>query len=165
MNIAFTSPLEQEPGIIADLLKSSYAELVSAAPQYWRQEVANWEEFDKDVLRYPNSVGACVFLTWADDLVIGLGSYDNRPMPDYGIIGHNCILPAFRGKGLGRLQILEILRRFEKMEILMAKVSTNEHPFFIPAQKMYIACGFREVRRVTWDRNPELHLIEYEKKL
>jgi hypothetical protein len=30
---------------------------------------------------------------------------------------------------------------------------------------MYAACGFREVRRIPWDRDPRQRVIEYEKKI
>lgn len=165
MNIKFTTALEQKPGIIADLLKCSYADIVSSVPEDWGQEKANWEEFDREVFLFPDSVGACAFLTWWDGRLVGFGSCDPRQRPHFGIVGHNCILPEFRGKGFGKQQIHEILRRFAAMGILLAKVSTNAHPFFIPAQRMYLSCGFTEVRRVPWDRNPELHIIEYERKL
>lgn len=165
MQITFTTPLAQKPGSIADLLKSSYAEIVSSAPEEWEQEISHWEEFDADVFQFPDTVGACAFLTWYDERLAGMGSYDNQQRPRFGIVGHNCILPEFRGKGFGKLQMNEILRRFTAMRILLAKVSTVDHRFFIPAQRMYLSCGFREVRRAPWDRNPELNIIEYEKKL
>ena len=38
--------------------------------------------------------------------IAGFGSWDPRQAPDYGIIGHNCVLPEFRGEGLGKQQIL-----------------------------------------------------------
>ena len=165
MKIEFTTALDQKAGIIVDLLKRSYTKLLSSVPQYWSQEIANWEEFDRDVFQFPDTVGACTFLTWCDGRLVGLGSYDNRPRPHWGIIGHNCILPEFRGRGIGKQQIWEILHRFNTMKIILAKVSTNDHPFFIPAQRMYQALGFRETRRVPWERNPEINVVEYEKRL
>jgi GNAT superfamily N-acetyltransferase len=165
MNIRFTSLREQQPGIIASLLKRSYAELVAADPVLWSQEARNWEEFDQEVFQHPDTVGSCVFLTWAGGQLVGFGSYDPRGKPEYGVIGHNCILPEFRGKGLGKQQIQEILRRFQTIGIRTAKVSTNDHPFFVPAQRMYTASGFREVGRISWDRDPRLKLIEYEKEI
>lgn len=51
------------------------------------------------------------------------------------------------------------------MAIETARVSTSDHPFFVPAQRMYAACGFREVRRIRWDRDPGLRMIEYEKEI
>lgn len=165
MKIKFTSPLEQKPGRIADLLKRSYAELVSSDSKHWGREEAKWEEFDNEVFcRYPETIGACVFLTWWDDQLVGFGSYDPRQKPAAGIVGHNCILPEFRGRGLGKSQIHEILRRFQIIGITTARVTTNDHPFFLPAQRMYRACGFREVGRIPWDCDPSLQLIEYERE-
>lgn len=86
-------------------------------------------------------------------------------MPAYAIVGHNCILPEFRGKGLGKQQIQEILRRFQTLGIKTARVLTNDHPFFLPAQRMYGAIGFRELRRIPWDRDPNQKMIEYEKEI
>lgn len=165
MNIKFNSPLEFKPGIIVGLLERSYAEMISSDPKYWSQEKQTWTEFDKEVFRYPNSIGACMFLTVVDDQLVGFGSYDNRQMPEFGIVGHNCILPEFRGRGFGKQQIFEILNRFRSMGIKTAKVSTCSHPFFVPAQRMYISCGFIEVNRRPWDMDSSQDIIEYEKEI
>jgi len=162
MNLEFTTPFDQKPGTVASLLKQAYADLVNGDPLLWEPEQANWERYDCEVFGQPASVGACIFLTRLDGRILGFGSWDPRQRPSFGIIGHNCILPEFRGRGFGRQQIQEILRRFRKVAIKMAKVSTLDHPFFIPAMRMYAACGFREVRRVPWDRDPTKTMIEYE---
>jgi hypothetical protein len=44
-------------------------------------------------------------------------------------------------------------------------VTANDHPSFIPAQRMYAACAFQEVRRFLWERNPSIKLIEYEMEI
>jgi GNAT superfamily N-acetyltransferase len=165
MNLRFTSPYDQKPGILASMLKRCYAKLVTSDPGLWLPEQRGWDEFDSDVFENPRTIGACVFLSWFGNQVVGIGSYDPRQKPESGIIGHNCILPEFQGKGFGKQQIQEILRIFEDMGIRRAKASTNDEPFFIPAQRMYEACGFREVRRVPWDRKPSIELIEYEKEV
>ena len=90
---------------------------------------------------------------------------DLRRIRNFGIVAHICFLPQFRGRGLVRRQIEEVLRRFEALKIRTARVSTTDHWFFVPAQRMYVACGFREVRRVPWDRDPSLMTIEYEKEI
>jgi hypothetical protein len=46
-----------------------------------------------------------------------------------------------------------------------ALVTTCDHPFFVPARRMYQACGFHEVRRVPWDRDPGRTIIEYERQV
>jgi GNAT superfamily N-acetyltransferase len=161
----FTSPQVQKPGTIADILKACYASLVASDPDLWSNETEGWERFDIDVYEDPAAIGECTFLSWVDEQLIGFASYDPRQWPSVGIIGHNAILPEFQGRGMGKKQILEILQRFRKMGFKKAKVSTLDHPFFIPAQLMYIACGFCESRRIPWEGSPKYKLIEYEQDI
>jgi len=165
MNIRFTSPLEYKRGIIADLLKESYRELVLSNPGLWGQEEIKWNEFDSEIFEYPDSIGRCVFLTLLERQIVGFGSFDPRHRPDFGIVGHNCILPEFRGRGYGKQQLLEILRRLQSLSIKKAKATTGSHPFFIPAQRMYSSCGFIEVSRGPWAGDPSQEIIEFEKRI
>lgn len=161
-DLKFTPPHVQKSGTIAAILKTCYAGLVSSDPDLWSNEEAGWERFDADVYEDPATIGDCTFLSWLDDKLIGFASYDPRQWPTYGIIGHNCIFPEFRGRGWGKKQILEILKRFQKMGFKKAKVSTLDHPFFVPAQAMYLACGFCESGRFPWEGSQKYRLIEYE---
>lgn len=163
MNIRFASPLDYERGMIARLIKEIYRELVLSNPKVWKQEEIKWNEFDKEVFEHPDSIGNCVFLTLLERQIAGFGSYDPRRRPDFGIIGHNCIHPEFRGQGHGKQQILEIIRRFQSLGIRRAKASTGSQPFFVPAQRLYLSCGFIEVGRRPWDVDPSQNIIEYEK--
>ncbi len=165
MRLRFTSPRDQRPGVVASLLKRSYAALVESDSEHWAPEIPEWEAFDREVFEHPDTVGSCVFLSWAEDQLVGFGSYDPRQRPAVGIVGHNCILPEFRGRGFGKQQIREILRRFQVNEIRLAKVSTNDHPFFVSAQRMYAACGFHEMGRHPWDGDTSQNVIEYEKEM
>lgn len=165
MKLKFTSPHDQQPGLIASILKQSYADLLESDEEHWGPEVPKWEQFDLEVFQHPDTIGSCVFLSWSDDHLVGFGSYDPRQKPKFGIIGHNCVLPAFRGKGFGKQQIQEILRRFQAQGISTAKTSTLAGTWHIPAQRMYIACGFRETGRHPWDGDPSQTVIEYEKQL
>lgn len=164
MKIDFVTISDQQPGRIATLLRASYAHLLKLEPR-WASENKKWEEYDRQVFAHPGAVGARIFFTRLDGHVVGFGSWDPRQGPEYGIVGHNCILPEFRGKGLGKLQIQEILRRFQIHGIKTAKASTGDHPFFIPAQRMYLACGFREVRRTARKTGFGLKIVEYERDL
>ena len=166
MKLKFTLPHDQHPGVIASMLKRSYAELLESDQEHWGPEVPKWEQFDREVFDYPDTVGSCVFLSWSNtDQLVGFGSYDPRQKPEFGIVGHNCVLPEFRGRGFGKLQIQEILRRLRAKGIRCAKVSTNDHPAFIPAQRMYVACGFQETNRQPWANDASQKLIEYEMRL
>jgi GNAT superfamily N-acetyltransferase len=165
MNLKFSSALGQKQGTIANLLKQSYAELISSEPYLWGQEKKNWEQFDRDVFEYLDTIGASVFLSWKDDHLVGLGSYDPRQKPELGIVGHNCIIPDFRRKGFGKLQIYEILDRFRSLGIQKVIATTNEHPFFYSAQRLYISCGFQEYRRYAGGPDFRHRLIDYTKNL
>ena len=165
MRLRFTRPRVQQRGLIASMLKRSYTDLVELDQQHWGPEVPKWEEFDREVFEHPDTVGTCVLLTWSGDRLVGFASYDPRQRPEFGIVGHNCVLPEFRGNGFGKQQIQEIVRRFRAMGIRLAQVSTSENPFFTPAQRMYTACGFRETGRRPWDGDASQNVIEYEMKL
>jgi GNAT superfamily N-acetyltransferase len=165
--ITFSSPLTYGPGIILRLLKESYAEMISMDPSFWKREEQFWAKYDHDVFQNPDSIGTCTFVSLIGKTVIGMGSFDPRQCPDHGIIGHNCVLPLYRGKGYGKKQIEEICSQLRIRGCTKASVSTGDHRFYIPAQRMYLACGFREIRRnVEWIRpNPHFKMIEYEKEL
>ena len=163
--LTFESITPYEPGIISSLLSESYGELLSSGAQFWQGEKKNWIKFDAEVFDNPATVGQCVFLTRVNARIIGFSSFDPRHGALSGRIGHNCILPAFRGQGFGTYQLYETLRRLTMRSIRKAVATTSEHPFFIPAQRMYLSCGFRETKREDNHRQPEYRVIEYEKEL
>lgn len=165
IELIYTSPFEAGPGVIARLLNESYAELVEAEPDTWEAEKANWKESDGKVFENPDTIGACTFLSWHEKSLVGFFSFDPRGAPAHGVIGHNCILPLYRNHGLGKQQVREILSRFRQRGIRQAQVSTNDHPFFLAAQRMYIACGFVEVGRTQWDRDQRRNIIHFEARL
>jgi hypothetical protein len=101
MKLRFISPHDQQPGLIASMLKQSYADVVESDPLHWGPKVPKWEQFDREVFEHPDTVGACVFLSWSGDQLVGFGSYDPRQKPEFGIVGLNCVLPEFCGRGSG----------------------------------------------------------------
>jgi GNAT superfamily N-acetyltransferase len=165
MEFRFMAPRMNEAGHFALMLKRVYAPLIESDPDTWGQERAEWEEFDRQVFQNLETIGSCVFLTRSGDELVGFGSYDPRQRPQFGIIGHNCVLPEFQGQGIGSAQVREIIRRFQFLGIRLARVSTGDQPFFTPARRMYVGCGFREIRRAPWQREPRQNIIEYEKDL
>jgi len=92
---------------------------------------------------------------------IGFASWDPRAYPAYGIIGHNCILPAFQGQGYGTAQVRRALDILRARGFEQARVTTGDHPFFRPAQRIYAACGFRETGRGYRDPRAALNMIDY----
>mgnify|MGYP001589717652 CR=1 FL=1 len=162
------SPLTFEPislcsaGALAEIIGKSYSELVEKWPEAWEREHEKWEDFDRQAFAHPDTVGKCVFVGRFEDQYVGLASYDPRPEPSYAIIGQNCVLPEFRGRGFGKQQILEILRRFKDRDIRKARVVTSDHPFFRPAEGLYRSLGFQEVRRFAGGPDRRYRLIELE---
>jgi GNAT superfamily N-acetyltransferase len=150
------------PGALADIIGRSYAELVGKWPEPWEQEREKWADFDRQAFALPDTVGRCVFVSCLEDRPVGLASYDPRPGPRYGIVGQNCVLPEFRGRGFGKRQILEILRRFRETRMRAARVTTSEHPFFNPARRMYRSLGFKEIRHYPGGPDLCFKLIELE---
>ena len=165
MNLEFISPQGQEPGLIASLLTRSYGDILASEPTLWGPEQVGWERYDREVFRQPETVGACIFLSRWQHEIVGFASWDPRGQPRYGVVGHNCVLPAYRGRGCGKQQIQEVLRRLRAMGMRKARVTTNDHPFFIPAQRMYVSCGFQAVGRVPWESDPRQMLIKYEREI
>jgi GNAT superfamily N-acetyltransferase len=155
----------RQRGLLAAMLAQSYASLLRTDPDLWRPEEEKWDQFDRDVFDRPDAVGACVFLSSVGTRLVGFGSYDPRGAPEFGRVGHNCILPEFRGRGFGKLQVQEILRRLSARGIRVARVSTLSGAGHVPAQRMYLGCGFRETTRRPWDRDPGQAVIEYERAL
>jgi GNAT superfamily N-acetyltransferase len=153
------------PGDLASIIGRSYAALLEESPENWDAERGKWGEFDRQVFAWPDTIGACVFVSRLDRQPVGLASFDPRPAPVYGLVGQNCVLPEYRGRGFGKKQILEILARFRDRGIGAARVTTSGHPFFLPAREMYRSLGFREIRRFPGGPDPRYQLIELGREL
>ena len=157
--LTFEDISDYKPGIIFSLLSQSFAEL-------WNDELEEKiKQFDKEVFESPDTVGACTFISTLNGKAVGMASWDPRQGPELGEIGFNCILPEYQGKGFGKAQIKEIFRRLKEAGFEKAFVRTGEHPFFAKAQKMYVACGFRESKRYPIGDQPGYGTIDYEIEL
>jgi GNAT superfamily N-acetyltransferase len=160
--LAFRPVTQYKPGILASFLHQCYTKLLSNEPLYWQPEEEKWLRFDQDVFNNPKTIGRCVFITCLGEEEIGFASFDPRRGPEFGLIGHNCVLPCFQKDGRGKRQVLEILERFRQRGIKRARVVTSDHSFFLPARKMYLGCGFHETRRLIGGPDPRYELVEYE---
>lgn len=158
-HLAFRPATEYAPGTVYTLLAECYAAVLDAALQ------DSLRQFDREVFAAPDTVGACALISSLDDVIIGFLSYDPRQGPAVGLVGHNGVLPAFRSRGHGTRQILEILRRLTAQRFACARVSTSEHPFFAPARRMYEKCGFHLFRRTSGDNRSPFDIVHYEKSL
>ena len=76
--------------------------------------------------------------------MVGHITWDPRNIPDYAIIGHNCILSKYKGKGLGKAQLTEAIRRIKEYDVKKIIVTTNEITF--AAQKNYESVGFQKIK-------------------
>ena len=143
-----------EKGIVFDLLYQSFEPLMNLELE------ANLKRYDQEIFDNPETIGTSLFLTQFDGKRIGMASWDSRQFPK-AIIGYSCILPDFQGNGFGKKQLLELLQRLRKDGFTEAIVTTGEHPFFVPSQKMYSSCGFQELRRYNEGRDPRYGSIDY----
>jgi predicted acetyltransferase len=157
--LRFEPITKYKQGLIFSLLSQSFAQL-------WNEKLEiKIRNADKEIFENPDTVGACTFITTLNGKVVGMASYDPRQGPEVGIIGYNCIVPESHGKGFGTQQIKEILRRFREMKFHKAIVTTGDHSFYEPAQKMYLACGFKETKRYNDGREPRYGSIDYQIEL
>ena len=162
MMIEFASFREHSKGLLVSLLSQSYADYFQYDPECKKVWQKDWKGYDSDVFQYPDTVGACGFVTSLEGRAIGFASWDPRQLPEIGIIGHNCILPSFRGNSYGKRQIVKALDILKEKGCRTVCVTTGEHFFFRPAQQMYISCGFREVKRSIADPPAKFGTIDYE---
>lgn len=148
------------------MLRQSYAPLLQPGGLMDASEIARWEQYATDIRENPATVGACIFLTCLDGQICGFGSWDPRPDPVYGraSVGHNCILPEYRQRGLGRRQISEILDRLRRRGACGCQVTTGAHPFYLPARKMYESCGFRRADGLTQEPDIVAYAIDFHSK-
>jgi GNAT superfamily N-acetyltransferase len=130
------------------MLAEVYGGLLAELPAEKTKELlADWRRYDAAVHDEVETVGAAGFLTWIADEIIGFASWDPRGWPEVGQMGHHCILPGHQRQGYGRQQFEAVLSFFLDNGFRLARVATDEHSFFVPARRLYEACGFRLVRR------------------
>ena len=154
-----------KPGLIYGLLCKCYETFFEDDPSLEEEWKIMWKEYDSSIFEKPETIGVSGFLTVFKNHTIGFASYDPRKLPDKGIIGHNCILPKFRGNGFGKAQIREIIRIFRERNCNAIEAITGEHLFFKPALKMYKSCGFAEEKRWIDKSSPDFRLIKLRRRM
>ena len=108
---------------------------------------ANWRETDDFFYDRSDIADKYGLATCLDGKPIGFVTWDPRHRPEYVEIGHNGIREAYKGRGYGRLQMGEALRRIREYEGLKRiVVRTNSN---LIAPRNYEAAGF-----VLYDRKP-----------
>jgi len=105
--------------------------------QHWKED---WLQYDDFIYSDEEIAASCGLVTVLDGKAIGHITWDPRNLPEYVIIGHNCILSEYKGKGYGKQQLLEAIRRIRECGAKKVIVTTNG--MFLPARKNYESAGF-----------------------
>ena len=107
----------------------------------------NWKESDDFFYDNPDIADKYSLVSCLDGKPIGFVTWDPRNRPAYVEIGHNGIREQYKGRGYGRLQLEEAIRRIRTYEGLKRIiVCTNSN---LIARKNSEAVGF-----VLYDRKP-----------
>jgi GNAT superfamily N-acetyltransferase len=167
MMLVFKSLLNYPKGTLESILAEAYSSFHKNYPEYGEENLKKFNECDSFFYENPQIGEDCSFVSEYEGMIAGMCCWDLREKPTV-IIGHNCILPKLRGKGLGTGQMRMTLNHLRDKGFTKAKVSTGRMDFFIPAQKMYEAVGFKEVSRDNPDASSQIklhHHVYYEMEL
>ncbi|ACB75145.1 GNAT family N-acetyltransferase [Opitutus terrae] len=161
-DLRFTEIVHAPEGSLASLLRLAYGPLITRNSSRWAPELAAWADFDRVAFRTPE-VGRCVFLSWQHETLVGFGSFDPRAAPASARIGHHCVVPDRQHRGLGTLQLQEILRRLRGVGVIAVDAFTLDLPFFAPACHLYAKAGFGIVERTPWTRDATVQRLHFRK--
>lgn len=141
MEIEFRNITEFPRGTLAALLRDGY----SFEPQFERGWSRQWQEFDDFFYDNPRIAESCGFMTVLAGEPVGFVTWNPTNMPESIEVGHNCISTKHKGKGYGRCQMREAVRRIAARQPKKILVCTNE--ICVPAQHTYESAGFQFVER------------------
>lgn len=153
MKLEFKKVSDFKRGILVELLKQGY----SFDCRYEQAYLQKWKENDDFFFDHLHIADKYCFITTLEDEPIGFITWDPRHLPEYAEIGDNCIIPKYKGKGYGKLQLQETISRIKLNKVKKIIVMTNED--LAAAQRNYESVGFKEVRR--WEDQSWSH-IDYE---
>ncbi|MBS6645956.1 MAG: GNAT family N-acetyltransferase [Clostridiaceae bacterium] len=105
----------------------------------------DWIEYDDFFFNNLSIADKYGFITVLDGIPIGHISWDPRNVPEYAAIGHNCIIPEYKGNGYGKRQLQEAVNRIRQYDGLKKIiVSTNSA---LAAPYNYESVGFKLCQR------------------
>ena len=134
--IEFRKISEFPRGTLYELLQDAY----SYDPRNKQIWDANWKETDDFFYDHPEIADKYGLVTCLEGKPIGFVTWDPRNRPEYVEIGHNGIREPYKGRGYGKLQLQEALRRIKTYEGLKRIiVGTNSN---LIAPKNYESAGF-----------------------
>ena len=129
-------------GTLYDMLADAYS-FDERNRQIWDTD---WKETDDFFYDNPEIADKYGLVTCLDGEPIGFVTWDPRHRPEYVEIGHNGI-KQYKGRGYGRMQLEEALRRIRQYEGLKRIiVCTNGN---LVAPRNYESAGF-----TLYDRKP-----------
>jgi len=147
--IHFKPLITLKKGEILNTLQMIYSEYKEINISQYLEWETSWKAYDEFVFNHPDTVGRAGFTTFYNNTFVGFCSWDPRKAPDEVIVGHNGIIPQFRGNGFGVRQINEMIERFNEKRFKKVVVWTGGNDFFAPARKMYSKSGFIEAGKKT----------------
>lgn len=159
--LAFKALCDFPRGTLFSLLARSYSEWAAADPGLLAEWERGWRQYDEDVHCHPESVGQSGFVSCLGGSAVGFGSWDPRAFPT-AHVGHNCILPAFRGSGHGTVQLERITTLLRDAGFTRAVARTGDIPFFAAARRMYESRGFVAVASDAPGSAVPFRVIEYQ---
>lgn len=105
---------------------------------YCEKDWIVYDNFFFDNLAIADKYG---FITVLDNVAIGHISWDPRNAPEYVQIGHNCIVPEYKGNGYGKRQLQEAIHRIQQYhDLKKIIVGTNSN---LIASHNYESVGFK----------------------
>jgi len=141
MDIKFHKFSDFKRGTFFDLLVDAY----SFDKNIVERCIDNWRRGDEFFYNNLEVADSCGFVTTLNDEAIGFICWDPRHMPEYAIIGDNCIASKHKGNGYGKLQLQEAIDRIAQKDVSKIFVSTEEGRGFKPARRMYESVGFERL--------------------
>ena len=124
MDIEFRKFTDYNRGIMYEILKDAYS-FDERCAICWDE---NWRQSDAFFFDNPDIADKYGFITCYKGEPIGFICWDPRNRPQYVEIGHNGIRTKYKGKGFGKAQLSEAVRRIKEYEGLKEiRVWTNSN--------------------------------------
>ena len=149
MEIEFKKITDFPQGTLCSLLRDGY----SFEPRFERDWLSQWKEFDDFFYDNPHIAEVSGFMTVYSGVPIGFVTWNPTNIPVSAEIGHNCIATKHKGKGYGKRQMQEAIKRITSQGAEKIIVTTNES--LVPAQHTYKSAGFRFLRKTDEPNNAE----------
>lgn len=141
--IGFRKVSDFPRGTLYDILVDAY----SFDPRNRQIWDTDWKQADRFFYDHPEIADKYGLVTCLDGEPIGFVTWDPRNIPDHVEIGHNGIREKYKGRGSGRLQLEEALRRireYKGQKLIIVVTNGN-----LIVAKNYESAGF-----VLYDRQP-----------